>query len=134
MIQSILTSTKKSLGIDASYTAFDEDIIILINSAFSTLNQMGIGPVNGFAIEDASAVWSSFIGTNLKFNSVKTFVYLTVRMIFDNASMTSHVSSAMKAERDEIGWRLNVTREETEWIDPDPEPILPGDILYGGDA
>lgn len=134
MDQSILNNTKKSLQLDPSYTAYDEQIILLINSAFSTLNQMGIGPVNGFAIEDATAVWSSFIGTNLKFSSAKTFVYLSVRLIFDNASMTGHVMSAMKAERDEIGWRLNVVREETEWIDPNPEPILPGDILYGGDA
>jgi len=134
VIQSILTSTKKSLQLDASYTAFDEDIIMLINSAFSTLNQMGIGPVNGFAIEDASAVWSSFIGTNLKFYSVKNFVYLSVRLVFDNSTMTSFVLDALRKERDEIGWRLNVVREETEWIDPNPEPILPGSILYGGDA
>ena len=134
MDQSILNNTKKSLQLDPSYTAYDEQIILLINSAFSTLNQMGIGPVNGFAIEDATAVWSSFFGTNLKYSSVKTFVYLSVRLIFDNASMTSFVMDAMKKERDEIGWRLNVVREETEWIDPDPEPILPGSILYGGDA
>jgi hypothetical protein len=132
--QSILANTKKSLQLDPSYTAYDEQIILLINSAFSTLNQMGIGPVNGFAIEDDTAVWSSFFGTNLKFSSVKTFVYLSVRLIFDNASMTSFVMDAMRKERDEIGWRLNVVREETEWIDPDPEPILPGSILYGGDA
>jgi len=132
--QSILANTKKSLQLDPSYTAYDEQIILLINSAFSTLNQMGIGPVNGFAIEDDTAVWSSFFGTNLKFSSVKTFVYLSVRLIFDNASMTSFVMDAMRKERDEIGWRLNVVREETEWIDPDPEPILPGNILYGGDA
>lgn len=134
MNQSILANTKKSLQLDPSYTAYDEQIILLINSAFSTLNQMGIGPVNGFAIEDDTAVWSSFFGTNLKFSSVKTFVYLSVRLIFDNASMTSFVMDAMRKERDEIGWRLNVVREETEWIDPDPEPILPGNILYGGDA
>ena len=134
MNQSILANTKKSLQLDPSYTAYDEQIILLINSAFSTLNQMGIGPVNGFAIEDDTAVWSSFFGTNLKFGSVKTFVYLSVRLIFDNASMTSFVMDAMRKERDEIGWRLNVVREETEWIDPDPEPILPGNILYGGDA
>lgn len=136
MIQSILTSTKKSLGIDVSYTAFDEDIIVLINSAFATLNQMGIGPENGFAIEDATATWSSFIGSNLRYSSAKTFVYLSVRLIFDNASMTSHVMSAMKAERDEIGWRLNVVREETEWIDPteDDEDDETPEIIDGGDA
>jgi hypothetical protein len=136
MIQSILTSTKKSLGIDASYTAFDEDVIVLINSAFSTLNQLGIGPENGYAIEDASATWSSFIGSNLKYSSVKTFVLLSVRLIFDNASMTAHVARAMKEERDEIGWRLNVVREETEWVDPteDDEDDETPDIIDGGDA
>lgn len=135
MIQSILTSTKKSLNIDVSYTAFDEDIIVLINSALSDLTQVGIGPENGFTIEDASAVWSSFIGTNPKLNSVKTFVYLSVRMIFDPPA-TSYALEAMRRSKDEIVWRLNVTRETTEWVDPTEDPTDPDEdvIIDGGDS
>ena len=41
--ESILTSVKKLLGIDESYTHFDADLIMHINSVFSILGQMGVG-------------------------------------------------------------------------------------------
>ena len=47
---SILSSTKKTLGISASYTVFDQDIIMHINSVFALLNQLGLGPDEGFFI------------------------------------------------------------------------------------
>ena len=43
-MDSILTSIKKLLGIDESYTHFDVDIIMHINSVFMTLRQLGVGP------------------------------------------------------------------------------------------
>lgn len=133
MLTSILTSVKKNLGIDVSYTAFDEDIIMHINSAFSTLEQLGVGPEGGFAISDATAEWASFIGTDARLNSAKTYVYLYVRLIFDPPS-TSYLITAMEKQRDEIGWRLNVTREEVIYTDPDPATVGPGSVLDGGDA
>lgn len=51
--ESILTSVKKLLGIDESYTHFDADLIMHINSVFSILGQMGVGPKKGFAISGA---------------------------------------------------------------------------------
>lgn len=123
MIDSILTSTKKVLGIDEDYTAFDEDILMHINSVFSTLNQLGIGPVDGFAIEDDTATWDSFLGSNPKFNSVKSYMYFKVRMMFDPPT-TSFLIAAMQQQEQELTWRLNVLREETDWVDPDPDPVL----------
>jgi hypothetical protein len=133
MLTSILTSIKKSLGIDVSYTAFDEDIIMHINSAFSTLEQLGVGPEGGFAISDATAVWTSFMGTDARLNSVKTYVYLSVRLLFDPPA-TSYLITAMEKQKEEFAWRLNVTREEVIWVDPDPVPVGPGSVLDGGDA
>ena len=49
-IESILTSIKKLLGIDESYTHFDPDLIMHINSVFSVLTQIGVGPANGFSL------------------------------------------------------------------------------------
>ena len=71
MTDSILTNTKKILGIDETYTAFDIDVLTHINSVFFTLNQLGIGPESGFAIEDDAAVWSDFLGTDPRLNAVK---------------------------------------------------------------
>lgn len=121
MEQSILKSTKKVLGIDAAYTAFDLDVITHINAAFSTLTQLGIGPVNGFQIEDDTAVWGTFLGTDLQLNSVKSYVYLKVRLIFD-PPQTSYHMEAIKEQIHELEWRLNVHREETAWTDPLPIP------------
>ena len=59
--ESILTSIKKMLGIDADYKHFDADLIMHINSVFSILTQMGVGPTNGFSITDATEKWTDFI-------------------------------------------------------------------------
>lgn len=121
MSDSILTSTKKILGIEEDYTAFDEDIMMHINSVFSTLNQLGIGPENGYAIGDAEDTWDDFLGNELRLNSVKTYVYLRVRLLFDPPT-TSYLIDSMKAQVTELEWRLNVQREETSWVNPNPIP------------
>jgi len=107
---SILNSTKKVLGVDASYAAFDTDILIHINSAFATLNQLGVGPAEGFVVEDELATWLDFLGPDPRLNSVKTYVYLRVRMVFDPPG-TSYLLNALEKQLQELEWRLNVVRE-----------------------
>lgn len=119
METSILTSTKKVLGIGEDYTVFDHDIITYINTAFSTLTQLGVGPPAGFMIEDKDVDWADFIGDDLQLNSVKTYVHLRARMLFDPPATSFHIS-AMNDQIQELEWRLNVHREETAWVDPDP--------------
>ena len=51
-MESILQSVKKMLGIIPEYTNFDDDIIMHINSVFMILQQLGVGPKEGFAISD----------------------------------------------------------------------------------
>lgn len=121
---SILTSTKKVLGIAEDYTVFDEDIIMHINTAFSTLTQLGVGPVEGFMIEDATAEWDDFItNSDIQYNAVRSYVYLKVQMLFD-PPQTSYLIAAKEKQIQELEWRLNVHREETGWTDPDP-PTYP---------
>jgi hypothetical protein len=125
MEQSILTSTKKILGIAEDYTVFDLDILTHINTAFSTLTQLGVGPADGFMIEDASALWTDFdpIDDHLNYNTVKSYVFLKVKQLFDPPT-TSYLISAYEKQIEELEWRMNVYREETEWVDPEP-PIVP---------
>lgn len=93
MEDSILTGTKKNLGIVESYTAFDHDITTHINSTFSHLNQLGIGPDDGFEIEDAEAKWEE-LGVEKKVESmIRTYVYLKVRMLFDPPTMSFLIES-----------------------------------------
>lgn len=120
MENSILTSIKKILGIAADYDAFDHDIITHINSAFSTLTQLGVGPANGFMIEDDSAQWSDFVQDDNAYNPIKTYIGLRVRQLFDPPT-TSFLLAAFGEQIKELEWRLNVQREGTGWTDPDPD-------------
>lgn len=117
MEDSILDSVKKVLGIDASYSAFDEDVLMHINSAFATLNQLGLGPDAGFEITDSTTTWDAFIGTDKRLNPVKSYVYLRLRLIFDPPQTSYHLES-MKEQIKEMEWRLNVKREGESWVDP----------------
>lgn len=119
MEQSILTSTKKILGIAEDYTVFDLDIITHINTAFSTLTQLGVGPVDGFMIEGADEVWDDFIGNDLQLNSVKSYIFLRVRQLFDPPT-TSYLIAAYDKQLQELEWRLNTHREDTGWTNPNP--------------
>jgi hypothetical protein len=129
METSILTSTKKILGIAEDYTVFDLDIITHINSAFSTLTQLGVGPPEGFMITDATAKWDDFVANDFQYNPVKSYVFLRVRQLFDPPS-TSYLIAAVEKQIQELEWRLNVYREGLDWVDPDPPPIYP-DGPYG---
>lgn len=106
-MDSILTSVKKLLGIDDSYTHFDVDIIMHINSVFMILNQMGVGPTTTFTISDKYAVWSDFISdTNPKIEMVKSYMYMKVRLLFDPPT-SSAVMEAMNRSIAEFEWRLH---------------------------
>lgn len=107
-MESILTSVKKLLGIDKDYTHFDNDLIMHINSVFMVLTQLGVGPSEGFAISDANAKWSDFIGEDDKnFQAIKTYVYMKVRLMFD-PPLSSAVLDSMSRTICELEWRLNV--------------------------
>jgi hypothetical protein len=127
MDQSILNSTKKILGIGPDDTSFDLDVMTYINSAFFNLHQLGIGPVEGFEVEDDRTEWADFgIDSLPMLHQLKTCVYLRARMMFDPPS-TSYLLQAMERQVVEAEWRLNQMREETGWVDPDPPEALMAD-------
>ena len=112
-MESILISIKKLLGITEEYDQFDPDIIMHINSVFMILTQLGVGPAEGFSIEDDTAVWTDFIQDIKKLESVKTYVYLKVKLAFD-PPLSSAVIESMNRLINELEWRLNVAAESTE--------------------
>ena len=107
---SILNTIKQMLGLEADYTAYDTDVLIFINSAFSVLTQLGVGGKHSFSIQDASAVWSEFIEGDTEFNMVKEYIYLSCKTIFDPPS-SSFVLTAYKERMKELEWRLNTASE-----------------------
>lgn len=110
MDDSILNSVKKILGIEENYTVFDVDIIIHINTVLNILNQLGIGPDEGFMITGETETWDNFIGNDILLNDVKTYIYLRVRLIFDPPT-TSFAIEALTKQYQELEWRMNVKRE-----------------------
>ena len=109
-MDNILSSIKKLLGIPTEETAFDSDIIMHINSVFMILNQLGIGPTDGFTISDDYALWSDFIPDGQNLELIKSYMYMKVRLMFDPPS-SSAVLSAMEKSISEFEWRLNVQSE-----------------------
>lgn len=109
-MESILTTIKKLLGIDESYTHFDSDLIIHINSVFMILTQLGVGPPEGFMIEDDSAYWEDYISDPTKLQAVKTFIHLKVKLLFDPPQSSAHIESINRLAN-ELEWRLNVAAE-----------------------
>lgn len=115
MEDSILKTVKKILGLTPEYTAFDLDVITHINTAFSTLYQLGVGPEGGFAIEDDTATWSQYIDGDISIvNACKTYVYLRTRLLFDPPP-TSFALASMKEQLTEYEWRISVLRETANW-------------------
>lgn len=117
--KSILQSIKKMLGISQEDTHFDTDIIIHINSYLMILNQLGVGPPDGFTITDKSSDWSQFLNNSKKLELAKTFIYLNVKLVFDPPSSTAVIES-MKEQIKEYAWRLQVA------VDPEEEEIQNG--------
>lgn len=113
-MESILQSIKKLLGIPENYDVFDTDIIIYINSAFSVLKQLGVGPSTGFRINDAVTTWSDYISSeDPNFETVKTYVYLKVKLVFD-PPLSSSLLQSTKDMISELEWRLNSEAENKD--------------------
>lgn len=110
--ESILDSIKKMLGITPEYDVFDSDIVMHINSVFFVLQQLGVGPENGFTISDKNATWNDFLSNNVNEESVKSYVYLKVKLLFD-PPLNASVIEAVNRQIAELEWRLNVQAENS---------------------
>lgn len=104
---SILLSTKKSLGLDPSVTDFDPDIIMCINTALNILTQLGVGPIDGFSISSEEDTWEQFIGEEPRLNMVKTYIFMKTKMIFDPPTIGG-LMTAYQEQIKELEWRINV--------------------------
>lgn len=125
--ESILISIKKMLGIEKEDTDFDTDIIIHINTALMDLTQLGVGPEEGFMIQNDTNTWNEFLGyssgsnspypyseaTSTKIEAVKTCVYLKVKLVFDPPESSSQIE-AINRQIDRLEWRINVQAESTK--------------------
>ena len=113
MTDSILNTIKQMIGGAAAHdTVFDVDIITHINTAFMTLAQIGIGPSTGFRIKDDLYVWSDVIADERNLESVKSYIYIKVKLLFDPPASAS-IAETLKQQASEIEWRLSVEAESS---------------------
>lgn len=104
-MDSILTSIKKLLGIPEEQTHFDADLITYINTVFSILNQLGVGPAEGFVISDATSTWNQFLENDIHLEMVKTYMLMRVKVMFDPPS-SSYVMEATNHIIEETEFRM----------------------------
>lgn len=125
MDESILTSIKKLLGISKEYTHFDADILMHINTVLFTLNQLGLP---SYSIQDATAKWSDYLTSSTQLDSVKSYIYLKTRLLFDPPASSAALES-MKALVSEYEWRINVAvdpEEKREEVDANVQTSVSG--------
>ena len=111
-MESILISTKKFIGYDEDDTGFDTEIIECINTELMALTQIGVGPPEGFEIEDETSTWQDFLGDNVKkFSAAKSYVHKKVKLAFDSSTMSTALIAAYERQIAEHEWRLNHAAE-----------------------
>lgn len=107
MSNSILTTVKKLSGIEAEYDHFDTDLVIFINTTFMTLNQLGVGPEEGYSISGVEETWEDYLKEQKNLEAVKAYVSLQAKLFFDPPS-SSALIEAMERQIAKIEWRLSV--------------------------
>jgi hypothetical protein len=110
---SILETTKRLCGIEPDDTDYDPEIIVHINSIFFVLQQLGVGPEEGYMILSKDELWSQFIGTS-QILAVISYMGLRVRMLFDPPP-TGPATEAMERQAAQLEWRLNIQAEGVKW-------------------
>lgn len=109
-MSSILQTVKKMIGIQEDYEIFDPDLIVDINAAFMTLQQLGVGPKEGFMISGEDEEWTDFDPSGTLLNAVTQYIFLKTKLVFDPPT-TSFVLESYNKLIQELEWRMNVHAE-----------------------
>ena len=107
MDESILNDIKKYIGIDTTYTVFDDVLVSHINTIIFILRQLGIGPTNGFTVTGPDETWEEYIPGFAKIPAVRTYIQIRVKMLFENLTNSALIES-LNQSMNELAWRLNV--------------------------
>lgn len=131
---SILNEIKKMLGLTEEYQHFDQDIIIHINTALSTLIQIGLPANKNFVLVNAEQTWSDYITQkseshddspirlalkkmtnttdNCNIGMIKSYVYMKTKLVFD-PPQNSFAIDSIKAMLSEYESRINIEYDKT---------------------
>ena len=110
LLNSVLNTTKKLLGLDADDDSFDSDICIGINSAILTLSQLGLEGKEGFIVTDDTQEWSDYLNDKKLLPMVQQYIHLKTKMSFD-PPQNSFVCENLKQIITELEWRIRMVSE-----------------------
>lgn len=99
----ILQDIKKLLGPEND-DAFDQEILIHINSAVATLSQIGACAEGAEVTADTN--WSDIFESQAAANKSKLYIYYKTRLGFD-PPQSSYAIESIKTLADEELWRIN---------------------------
>lgn len=109
MSDSILDSIKEAVSIESDDDSFNAELLLLINSELSIANQLGVG--SPISIADATATWTTFMGSDPRLNIVKSYIAKKVRLAFDPPT-NSFLVDNLKKLCEEESWRITVLIDE----------------------
>lgn len=104
----ILDDTKKALGIVPGYDAFDDQILMHINTARMELTQIGAKCSD---VIEKDTGWDVFAEIEDQ-SAIKSYIAMKVRLIFDPPSNSFVVTSYQKLI-EEAAWRI-IYQSETK--------------------
>lgn len=105
-MSSILTDVKAFVGIVEEDESFDKQIIMCINSVFSSLTQVLAGKDEHFYITDKSAQWEHYV-SDYKIDWIKMNVCMNVKKMFDPPTNAT-VMQAINDVAAETQWRAYI--------------------------
>lgn len=105
MSNSILETVRRACQVDQDCDDFDQDLLPIVNSVFSKLSQLGVGPDEGFEITGPKEKWNDYLSDKKLLGFVKEYVGKSTRLKFDPPS-SSAILEAFKDETKELEWNI----------------------------
>lgn len=113
---SILSTVKSHMGIQPTFTGFDNAIIPIVNSMFGSVRRLGVGPTS-FSIDSEEKTWKDYLGENDDlYVNAHMYICMSTRLAFD-PPQNSFLVTALQEKIKEYEWELEVlstlNKEET---------------------
>lgn len=110
IFDSVLSSVKKLIGISEDDESFDLDIMLNINSAISTLYQLGVIK-QPYTITSKDDTYSDLLpgGSDDVINQIKMYLVYKTRLGFDSSTLSSSTIEVIKEMIKETEWRLMIS-------------------------
>lgn len=105
ILDSILESVKKCVGISDWDTSFDDDLIFFINSNFLALEELGLKEAKDFSVSNSDTLWTDLMQESSLLNCIKSWIFYKVRMQFD--APTGSLADSYNSMISECEWRIN---------------------------